>query len=487
MSLAKKAVRGAAWTIGSSIGARLIGVVGTLLLTRFLAPDVMGEVSVASVLVLTANQLSIFGFGHYVVAKPKAGRRAAFHASFFHLTFGIVAFIVVMLFRKPLTPLFGSPHAVVYVPGLVLAVCFDRLSYMPERILVRDMRFRVVSLGRTAGELFYTGTSIALAASGWGGEAIVLANVVRSFLRLLVFGRAAPWREWIEPHRLHKGETRDLFRFGVPISLATSAHFAARRWDNLVFASIFGPGPTGMYNLAYNLADIPATQVGEHIGDVLLPSFAHMTEEQRKRSLVRGTALLALLVFPLAVGLGAISETLVHVLFNAEWQGVAPLLLVLSALAVFRPIGWTIASYLQVRDKPQAIMWLECGKVAALLAAIFMLGHAGGPEWACAGVGLAFGLHALGSVWYIHRLDGIRMSRMAAGFVGPLAACVPMVAAVYGARWGWHQLGVEHRFLRLGMEVVAGGLVYIPSALILARGTALDLLGLLRKSYGRGS
>ncbi len=487
MSLAKKAVRGAAWTIGSSIGARLIGVIGTLLLTRFLAPDIMGEVSIASVLVLTSNQLSIFGFGQYVIAKPKAGRRAAFHASFYHLTFGVVAFAAVLLFRKPLTPLFGSPGAVVYVPGLMLAVCFDRLAYMPERILVRDMRFRVVSLSRTAGEIIYTGTSIGLAAAGWGGEAIVLANVARSVLRLLIFGRAAPWREWIEPHRLHLGETRDLFRFGLPLSLATSAHFAARRWDNLVFASIFGPGPTGLYNLAYNLADIPATQVGEHIGDVLLPSFAHMTEGQRSRALVRATALLAMLVFPLAVGLGAISDTLVQVLFNREWQGVAPLLLVLSALAIFRPIGWTIASYLQVRDKPRAIMWLECGKVVALLAGIFLLGRAGGPQWACAGVGVAFALHALASVWYIHAIDGIRMSRMVAGFVGPLAACVPMVAAVYGARWGWHALGIHNRAVELGFEIVAGGLVYLPSAMILARGTAADFVGLLRKSYGKGS
>jgi PST family polysaccharide transporter len=485
LSLAKKAVRGAAWTIGTSMGARLVGVIGTLAITRFLAPDVIGEVAVASVLVLTANQLSIFGFGHYLIAKPRSGRAAAFHCSFYHLCFGVVALGVVLLAREPLTPLFGSPHAVIYVPGLVLAVFLDRLSYMPERVMVRDMRFSTVGLGRTLAELSYTGVSVGLAAYGWGGEAIVLANIVRSAMRLVVFGLKAPWREWIEPHRITSAQTRDLFRFGLPISIATTANFASRKWDNLLFASIFGPGPMGTYNLAYNLADIPASQIGEHIGDVLLPSFAHMEERPRKRALVRSTALLALIVFPLAVGLGAVSETLVAALFNREWQGVAPLLLVLSALAVFRPIGWTIASYLQVRDLTRQIMYLEVFKVAALLSGLGVLGYFWGPTWACAGVGLGFGLHAIASCWMVQLADDIKMTRMLGGFVGPLLACAPMVGAVYGVRYGLHAAEIGNVYLYLGLELAAGAVAYVLAAFVFARPTALDFVALLRKSFGR--
>jgi PST family polysaccharide transporter len=487
LSLAKKAVRGAAWTIGTSMGARLVGVIGTLVITRFLAPEIIGGVAVASVLVLTANQLSIFGFGHYLIAKPTSGRPAAFHASFYHLTFGVVALAVVLLGRDELTPIFGSPQAVIYVPGLVLAVFLDRLSYMPERILVRDMRFRAVGLGRTVAEFSYTGVSVGLAAYGWGGEAIVAANIVRAALRLLIFGTRASWREWIEPHRLTAAQTRDLFRFGLPISIATTANFASRKWDNLLFSSIFGPGPMGAYNLAYNLADIPASQVGEHIGDVLLPSFAHMEERPRKRALVRSTALLALLVFPLAVGLGAVSQTLVAGLFNQEWQGVAPLLLVLSALAVFRPIGWTIASYLQVRDMTRQIMYLEVFKVAALLSGLAGLGYLWGPAWACAGVGAGFALHAIASCWMVQLADGIKMTRMLAGFVGPLLACAPMVAAVYGVRHALHAAGVQNVYLFLALEIAAGALVYVPAAFLFARETALDCIALLRKSFGRAT
>ena len=113
-----------------------------------------------------------------------------------------------------------------------------------------------------------------------------------------------------------------------------------------------------MYNLAYNLADVPAIQVGEQVGDVLVPSFARMEPERRPAALLRSLTLLGLVVFPLAVGLGAVAETVVRALLDPRWHPVAPMLMVLSALSVTRPIGWTVTSYLQARQMPRLIMCL---------------------------------------------------------------------------------------------------------------------------------
>jgi len=51
VSLVRDTVRGAIWTISSGIGARVIGLVGTLAVTRFIAPADYGEVTVAVVVV----------------------------------------------------------------------------------------------------------------------------------------------------------------------------------------------------------------------------------------------------------------------------------------------------------------------------------------------------------------------------------------------------------------------------------------------------
>src|SRR5262245_8218533 len=89
MSLAQKAARGALWTVISSVGGRAVGVVGTLVLTRFLAPEVVGEVSAAAILCMTANWISIWGFGQYTVIKG-ATREVAWHATVFYIALGAI-------------------------------------------------------------------------------------------------------------------------------------------------------------------------------------------------------------------------------------------------------------------------------------------------------------------------------------------------------------------------------------------------------------
>ncbi|RMH38129.1 MAG: oligosaccharyltransferase [Deltaproteobacteria bacterium] len=484
MSLAVRAARGAIWNIGTSVGTRLIGVVGTLVLARLLDPDTIGEVLVATALVLTAKQLSHIGFGQYVIAN-KPDRDGVFHATALMLGTIALAFAVLWWLRAPLSAAFGAPDAARYVPALVVGAFLQRVGYTVSRVLARDLRFRAVAIGNSLGELAYPIVAVGLAWAGWGGDAIAAAFVARGAVQAAAFIAAADRREWLSPCRLSWARTVEILRFGVPLWIASLAHFASRQWDNLLVSRFFGAHAVGIYNYGYNLADIPASQVGEHIGDVLLPSFATIAPDQRRRALARATSLLALVVFPLATGLGAVAHTLVAVIFNEQWQAVAPVLVILSSLSVVRPVGWTINSYLVALHRTGAVMLLEFIKLGALMALIAALSPLG-IEWVCAGVGLAFAANAAASVWLVRRADGIPAGPLVAGLIGPLMACGPMVGAVLGVRhvaaaMGWPATA------SLVAELFTGAVVYVPAALVLAPATSRDLIGLVRKALRRGA
>lgn len=486
MSLARKTVLGAMWTIATSIGSRIVGLAGTLALTHFLAEDVYGEVQNASVIALTASIASNLTLGQYLVANPKAGRVEAFHATFYHLVLGLLALGAALALAGTLGPLVQSPRLAEFLPGLALSAMLDRFTFMPEKIMYRDMRFRDVGLQQSAGEVAYAGASVGLAMAGLGGMAIVYASLARSVLRLGLALRSVSWRDWLEPHRLSLEVTKKLLAFGAPLSLANLAMFGSRRWDNLLVSRLFGPGTAGVYNLAYNLADIPATQIGEHIGDVLVPSFAQLEGAERRRAaLLRALRLLLLLVTPLAIGLGAVSESVVGTFFGARWRGVAAMLTVLSALSVVRPVGWIVQSYMQAQQRTRVVMVLELAKTALLMGVIATLGRLG-PLWACAAVGVAFGAHALASLMALRLGDEpLPWGALLGGFVGPLAAAAPMAAAVLGVRHGLRAAGLGWAPLSLALELVVGGVVYVPAALVFARSTSRDLLALLRDAVAR--
>jgi PST family polysaccharide transporter len=485
VSLAKKAVLGAIWSIGSSIGSMMVGLVSTVVLTNLLAPQVIGEVMVALVVVQTAGILSSTGVGHYLVSNPKAGPEYAFHAAMFHNTLGLLAIGVVLAAKDVVAPLSGAPGSVHFIPGFALVVALDRFLFIPTRLLVRDMRFGVLGVMNTAGELAYAGVAIATAWMGWGGDAIVAGNLIRTILQLVIVFSASKLSAWAKPYPIDREITKKLLRFGLPLTPASILHYGAMKWDNVMMSRFFGPAIAGIYSRAYNFADIPANKIGEQIGDVLVPSFAHMDDQgDRKRALVRSVGLMALVITPLAVGLGAVAHTLVDAIFKDRWADVAPMLVILSALSVVRPIGWLIMGYLQAQNRTRTIMVLEAVKVAALLACIALLAMLG-PLWACAGVGVGFGLHAVASLWVVHRVDGMPMWAMTAPMLGPLAASVPMAAAVWGVRAALE--GTMPSAALLLVEVVVGGAVYVPCGLLFARSTSRDLLQLLRKVRGRAA
>jgi PST family polysaccharide transporter len=241
----------------------------------------------------------------------------------------------------------------------------------------------------------------------------------------------------------------------------------------------------GAYNVAYNLADVPAVGVGEQITDVLLASFANMEGAGKKDALLRAFGLLMLIMAPMAVGLGTVAPTIVHTFFNDKWAEVAPMLAVLSVLSVPRPISLALGAYLQAERRPGVVTLLDCLNVVALMGALVVAGHLGGPLTACWAVGAVFSARALANMYMLARTDGIPVATQLLRLLRPLAACFPMVLCVLGVRRALAAAGPLPRGIDLGAEVVTGAFTYAAAALVIARAPALELVRLAKKALGR--
>jgi lipopolysaccharide exporter len=485
MSVARRAARGAMWSVGASTLARVLGLIGTLYMTRLLAPEVIGEVSSAAVLAQTANWVSHWGFNQYMVVRGANDDVETYHVAVVNLVFGLTGLCAIAFTGDLFAPLFHAPHLAALLPGLTLSVLIRRIGAIADKVLARELRFRELAIANGAGEVLFTLSAVTMAATtSLGGQSIVIANILQSTITTALIFRAtgtawfrrAPW-QW--------SRVREIFKFGIPLGFAQVFNYATRAWDNLAFGAYFGQEVVGYYNMAYNLADIPAVQVGEQMMGVLLPAMNSLPREDRKAAVVRSTALMALTVFPLAVGLGAIAPSLIGLILNDKWQPVAPLLAVLSVLSVVRPMGWGITSYLASFSRTRPLMFLELLKLVLLFGCIVAFSSLG-PLWTAASVGIAFGVQSLTTVVFAIRSDQLPAWPLARAFLQPLAACGVMVAAVIGVRHALDTIGVTAPKWHVPIEIAAGAATYVAAALVLARKTARDFLGLLRRALKRG-
>lgn len=477
-TLRQRAVRGAAWTLPTSIASRAVGLLGTLLLARYLAPNEYGVVMAASIAATTASSVTTFGVGTYLVANAELSRADTFHASCWFLATGMAALIATMVLSGPLERWSGAPGLADYLPVLIVSTLLERIIYVPERILVRSLRFGWLSLARALAELTYTGVSVTVAAHGGGAMAIAWGSLARSAFRFVAVVPAVDIRDWLEPHRFRLATFLRVVGYGMNVTVASIATFGMRRWDNLLISRYFGAGVMGAYNYAYNLADTPANAVGDQMSDVIAASFPHVDQRKRVAALVTSCAMVSMILFPLSIGLAAVAPTVVDTFFDPKWSNVGPMLMSLSALSVARPLASILTSYFYASRRPSVVLWLEWASLAGVVAAISTLGRVG-INWVCASVGVVFVLRTLAGMWMVSRADGVSMSEFLLPMARPLAACVAMAAGVSAARVALVGLTPP---IRLLVEIALGATIYIGGVLMVARSSCDELLRAARSA-----
>ena len=482
MSLVQRAVRGAAWTTATSMVARVFSLVATLLVTHKIAPYEYGQVSAAAVVVLSANMFAGISFANLLIVDQKAGNSEAWHANVIYQVNGLVLLGLAIPLAPYLSHLLNAPDLPRYLPGAALAIALDRLGAVPEKILVRELNFRHLALTRMLGEVFYGMVTLGAAQLGHGGMSLVYGMLARGTVKSSLFIIAVPWRKWCEPHPFDGAITRRLLDYGAPLWVGGISSYIGSNWDNLIVSRYFGPAAMATYSLAFNLAEMPAAQVGEQLCEVLLPSLSRLDPEHQRRALVKSMRVVALVTFPVAIGLMAIANTMVHAFFDDRWLAVAPLLTLLTVRSLTRTIYYPITQFIQAIGRTGYQMVLSLVHTVVLLSTLVLIGGRS-VLLTCVGV---VSCHAALSVLalVLVRKEGVLLRPIAAGLLRILLSCAAMAAAVLGVRYALAPVAMPAA-ARLVIEVAVGGFAYAPAAFLLCGDIARDFLSWLRRGMGR--
>lgn len=483
MSIARQAAHGVAWNLLFGVGSRLLQLVGTMILTHIIAPDAYGAMLAASILVVTAAMSTSLAFGQFLIAK-RAPPEVAIQAMVVHVGLGLMTMTVVVVLRHPLGEFFGTPETGDYVLGFAAAHMLDRLRYVPERLILRALRFRTVAAINATGELAFTVAALATARM-WGPDAIVFATLVRASLTCVLFFRAAPREEWMARARLRAGDVRDLFKYGLPIMVASVSDHLATRFDNLIMSRLFDPGVMARYNLAYSLAEMPVNSIAVQIGDVLMPAFSKMEDADRRGAVIKAASLMSIIVTPLGVGLAAVAPTVVATFFDDKWgPAMASMLAILSLMSVFRPITWSAIAYLQAVQRTRYVLYASLVRMIAVLSLVTLGGVYGGVNWACVGATVGFALYSVITVVVAGRAVGFSAGAYLLGVARPILPCIPMYFAVVGAERLLAAADIP-LLVSLGAQVIVGAIVYVGAAFVLLRKTVTELLRQGRETLRR--
>ena len=226
---------------------------------------------------------------------------------------------------------------------MVLSVTFfiGSLSIVQKTILIRSMNFRVLAIIETLTMAISGIFAITIAFLGFGVWSLVWQAIVSAIIGVIILWVLSDWKP---SFRFNKNAAKELLGFGGNLLGFNVFNYWVRNIDDLLIGKVIGSSGLGIYTRAYSVMLMPLRQISSTVGQVVFPTLSRIQDDKvRVKHLYLSTiSIIALITFPMMMGLLVVADCFVLALFGPKWVDLIPILQVFCLLGMVQSIGTTV-------------------------------------------------------------------------------------------------------------------------------------------------
>jgi PST family polysaccharide transporter len=328
----------------------------------------------------------------------------------------------------------------------------------------RDMRFDSVARRTLLGRSIGAAVGIGMAFSGYGYWSLVGQQLIGQAAVTVAFA-VGPW--WPGLHFSGR-RFREMWAFGMQVSLGQVVSGAGEQALNLLVGSLFGTMALGYFTMAWRSVQLIRSLISSAVYQVGFSAFSKLQHDRPAiaEAFINATRLSCLAGFPVAVGIAMIDRPLVLAVFEAKWQAAIPLLAVLALELIPAFYGMFLAALYRATDHAGwglavSVVYVAVGLAGALAAAPFGLDVV-----VVVWVARTFLMVLLQHVFLARRLLEVPLERLLAPLAAPAAAAAAMAGGLALLRLAFPpDLGPA---AELAILVPVGALIYAGAIRLLA-------------------
>jgi PST family polysaccharide transporter len=345
------------------------------------------------------------------------------------------------------------------------------------------MGFAQIAKAQVLGSLFGALVAMFLAWRGFGVWSLVAQPLAGSSLALALTVRYAAWMPRVE---FAWSKIRGLARFSAAVLGSDLLNYANRNADNMLIGRYLGSAQLGYYSLAYQIMLYPLSQVAGVIVRVLFPTLSQLQDDPARfrSAYLKSVAAIALVTFPMMMGLFAVAEDFVVVVFGEKWLPMLPVLKVLCWVGMIQSVGTTVGTLYLSTGRVKIMFYLTLISTPIIVGAFAV-----GLRWGIEGVAICYAIVSA-SLFYVSltvafRAAGLRLMDFHLHLMRPLAASLAMWAIVFVVQASLHGAQVPAA-ARLSALVALGALAYAGISWLINREQLMELVRVGRSAVGRG-
>jgi len=479
--LDRRLISGVAWTATARFGTQIISWSCLLLLARLLSPADFGIVSMSTIFLGFVNIVAEFGIGSAILVMRELTENQIRQIHALSVILGLGMTGITLVAARPMAAFFHKPELCAVVPVMGLGFAISGFRVVPLSLLARDIRFKTISSIETGTAVIQSLTSLLLAWLGLRYWALIIGSLTGGMFCSLRFTIVSPCRF----KRPIFQQVRDQLAYSHRILVSRAAWYGYSNADFVVAGRLLGGSALGVYTMAWNLANQPVDRIVTLILRITPSVFSAVQHDsaELKRYLRVVTEGMALVLFPVGVGIALVADVAVPSLFDKRWAGVAIPVRMLAICAVIRCLT-SVSTQVQetIRDV-RYTMWQSLVCLAVLPASFWY-----GSRWGANGIAMAWLMcyPILCVPPVLRTLDKIQMAkREYLKSLSPAGiASMVMAAAVLSLRHSIHGL---RPLIQLMLDSGLGAAVYAGVLLVFFRSRVNAFLSLAKRQRSRVS
>jgi O-antigen/teichoic acid export membrane protein len=427
--LGARVVSGARWVMLLRLGSMATLWVTAIALAHLLKTTQYGLAGMAMVLISFLQVFQESGLHAALVQRNERVQEAADAASVYAPLLGLTLGVGCLV-AAPLAGLFFGRHEVTdLVRGLSVVFLLRGISQVPMALVQKELRFRPFVTVTLTASVLQMAVAITLAALGAGAWSAIGGLIAFEAWNAALMWGICPIRP--HPRRAQLSVLRELLSYGrnlvgVNISLLIVSYV-----DVATIGRFLGPAKLGAYSIGYQTGRQPVQVVTYASNQLVFPAYAKLQNdpERFRRAYLRSLRFITTVSVPIGLGLAAVSDDFVRLVYGAKWSAAAPVLSIMALMGLVLSVTATMGEVLKATNRPGLffrLSLLEAVLVVILVLSLYRFGIA------AVAAGVASSITIVGAIVgvYIAKILSIPRREWAASLLPPGIAGAVMVAAM---------------------------------------------------------
>lgn len=357
-NLKKKTVSGIIWSAVEKFSTQGVQFIFGIILARLLTPNDYGIIAMLTIFLMVSQTFIDSGFANALIRKIDRTEKDKSTVFFFNIFMSIVCYAVIFFAAPFIADFYKMAELTLILRVLALRLIIQSFSSIQITNLTIQLNFKKQAKISLTSAVLSGVFGVYFAYNGYGVWALVYQALFGTSLSAVLYWSIARWRP---TSFFSRDSFRYLFGYGSKILASGLLDTLYNNIYSLVIGKFFSPAELGKFSKAQHFAAFPSSTVTSILQRVSFPVLSTLQKEpNRLRSgYLKFIDASTFLIFPLMMGLLALSKPLTLFFLTEKWSGMIIFLQLLCLSMMWYPVHAINLNLLQVLGRSDLFLKLE--------------------------------------------------------------------------------------------------------------------------------